>query len=299
MSALPVAVRYWEGASSLHKRTMLSLLAYAAGDAYGFQSEFMPRIEGAAPTTIGRKPGWPAGGVSDDTLLTRLTILALAANTSEEASSNFLTLLNAHVDQLRGLGPTTRSALGLPIKERELHEVGISNGGMMRTALCGIAFDNAKERREWISALTTPTHNQSIARDCAIALAAAYGEFETPIRSAMLAEELDPEVRDRIENLDSWESPIDGVSNGSLDTLAAVIQVVEGSQSLIDTYHRSVKLGGDTDTIAALSAGLYAIRNPDSEELLSIGWITEVDWSELADADSLVEILLSKRDPHE
>jgi len=115
----------------------------------------------------------------------------------------------------------------------------------------------------------------------------------------MLAQELDPKVRDRIENLDSWESPTEGVSNASLDTLAAVIQVVEGSQSLIDTYHRSVRLGGDTDTIAALSAGLYAIRNPYLEELLSIGWITEVDWSELADADSLVEILLSKRDFHE
>jgi ADP-ribosylglycohydrolase len=299
MSALPVAVRYWEGASSLQRRTMLSLLGYAAGDAYGFQSEFMPRIEGAAPTAIGTKPGWPSGGVSDDTLLTRLTILALAANTSGEAASNFLTLLHAHVDQLRGLGPTTRSALGLPVKEHEIHEVGISNGGMMRTALCGIAFDNAKERREWISALTTPTHNQSIARDCALALAAAFGEFELPIRSAMLTEELDPKVRDRIENLDSWESPTEGVSNASLDTLAAVIQVVEGSQSLIDTYHRSVRLGGDTDTIAALSAGLYAIRNPHLEELLSIGWITEVDWSELADADSLVEILLSKRDSHE
>jgi ADP-ribosylglycohydrolase len=299
MSALPVAVRYWEGASSLQRRTMLSLLGYAAGDAYGFQSEFMPRIEGAAPTSIGTKPGWPAGGVSDDTLLTRLTILALAANTSGEAASNFLTLLHAHVDQLRGLGPTTRSALGLPVKAHEIHEVGISNGGMMRTALCGIAFDNAKERREWISALTTPTHNQGIARDCAVALAAAYGEFELPIRSAMLTEELDPKVRDRIENLDSWESPTEGVSNTSLDTLAAVIQVVEGSQSLIDTYHRSVRLGGDTDTIAALSAGLYAIRNPHLEELLSIGWITEVDWSELADADSLVEILLSKRDSHE
>ena len=299
MSALPVAVRYWEGASSLQRRTMLSLLGYAAGDAYGFQSEFMPRIEGAAPTSISTKPGWPAGGVSDDTLLTRLTILALAANTSGEAASNFLTLLHAHVDQLRGLGPTTRSALGLPVKAHEIHEVGISNGGMMRTALCGIAFDNAKERREWISALTTPTHNQSIARDCALALAAAFGEFELPIRSAMLTEELDPKVRDRIENLDSWESPTEGVSNASLDTLAAVIQVVEGSQSLIDTYHRSVRLGGDTDTIAALSAGLYAIRNPHLEELLSIGWITEVDWSELADADSLVEILLSKRDPHE
>jgi ADP-ribosylglycohydrolase len=299
MSALPVAVRYWEGASSLQRRTMLSLLGYAAGDAYGFQSEFMPRIEGAAPTSIGTKPGWPAGGVSDDTLLTRLTILALAANTSGEAASNFLTLLHAHVDQLRGLGPTTRSALGLPVKAHEIHEVGISNGGMMRTALCGIAFDNAKERREWISALTTPTHNQGIARDCALALAAAFGEFELPIRSAMLTEELDPKVRDRIENLDSWESPTEGVSNTSLDTLAAVIQVVEGSQSLIDTYHRSVRLGGDTDTIAALSAGLYAIRNPHLEELLSIGWITEVDWSELADADSLVEILLSKRDSHE
>ena len=44
MSALPVADSYWEGASSLHRRSMLALLAYAAGDAYGFQSEFIPPL---------------------------------------------------------------------------------------------------------------------------------------------------------------------------------------------------------------------------------------------------------------
>jgi len=139
------------------------------------------------------------------------------------------------------------------------------------------------------------THNRVVARDCAIALATAYGEFDQPIRSVMLAQDLDPRIRERIANLDSWIPPSDGISNDSLDTLSAVIQIAECSQSLLDTYHRAVLLGGDTDTVAALSAGLYALKNPDAAEFLAINWLDEVDWSELDDATDLVEILLSRR----
>lgn len=295
MTTIPVAPSYWENASLIERRAMLALLAYAAGDAYGFQCEFIPRIQAPAPTTIGTKPGWPAGGVSDDTLLTRLTILALSEQTPAQARLAFLDSLQTNLSELRGLGPTTRSALGLQVKESELHQVGTSNGGMMRTAICGIAFSDPILRFEWISALTEATHNRVVARDCAIALATAYGEFDQPIRSVMLAQDLDPRIRERIANLDSWIPPSDGISNDSLDTLSAVIQIAECSQSLLDTYHRAVLLGGDTDTVAALSAGLYALKNPDAAEFLAINWLDEVDWSELDDAMDLVEILLSRR----
>jgi len=214
---------------------MLALLAYAAGDAYGFQCEFIARIKPPAPITIGTKLGWPAGDVSDDTLLTRLSILALAAQTPMQAQADFIGSLQSNVNKLRGLGPTTRSVLGLPVKERELPQVGSSNGGMMRTAICGIAFSDPTLRRVWITALTEATHSQTPARDCALALAAAYGEFDRPIRSAILAQELDQRIRERIENLDSWIPPHDGISNDSLDTLSAVVQVVESSKSVLDT----------------------------------------------------------------
>jgi len=243
MTAIPVAASYWDNASSIEQRTMLSLLAYAAGDAYGFQCEFIPRMKGPAPSGIGVKAGWPAGGVSDDTLLTRLTILALTAQTPSQARSHFLHSLQSSISSLRGLGPTTRSALGLPIKEIEKPQVGLSNGGMMRTAICGVAFPDQALMHDWISALTEATHYQPVARDCALALAYAFARFDLPLRSAVLKQRTNPQISERVENLDMWIPPEDGISNDSLDTLSAVVLVVESAESLLDTYHRSVLLG--------------------------------------------------------
>jgi ADP-ribosylglycohydrolase len=40
-------------------------------------------------------------------------------------------------------------------------------------------------------------------------------------------------------------------------------------------------LGGDTDTVAALSGSLFAARNPDSADFFDIPWLTKIDWNEI------------------
>ena len=123
------------------------ILAYAAGDAFGVPFEFAPRRKVEDIASLEKKEGWPWGGVSDDTLLSLLTIQALKEIDKSVVAETFLSLLRNEIPNLRGLGPTTRAALGLPVKESERESVGNTNGAMMRTALVGLAFnsDRAKE----------------------------------------------------------------------------------------------------------------------------------------------------------
>ena len=110
------------------------LLAYAAGDAFGVYYEFLQETPQEIPQVLLPKDGWPFGGVSDDTLLSILTIKSLTKKTPAEAAEFFLEQLREAVPRLRGLGPTTRTALGLEVKEGERGVIGETNGAIMRTA---------------------------------------------------------------------------------------------------------------------------------------------------------------------
>jgi len=126
------------------------LLAYAAGDAFGVFYEFMEETPEVIPQELLPKEGWPLGGVSDDTLLSLLTIKSLKKSSPEEAAEEFLAQLRKAVPRLRGLGPTTRTALGLEVKSGERGVIGETNGAIMRTALCGMYLN--QNRDEWIKA---------------------------------------------------------------------------------------------------------------------------------------------------
>ena len=60
-----------------------AVLAYAAGDAFGVAYEFLPEPVPVDVTSIGAFAGWPYGGVSDDTLLSLLTIAAATVDDPE------------------------------------------------------------------------------------------------------------------------------------------------------------------------------------------------------------------------
>ena len=55
-------------------KAAVPLLAYAAGDAFGVYYEFLEQTSQEIPQVLMAKQGWPFGGVSDDTLLSILTI---------------------------------------------------------------------------------------------------------------------------------------------------------------------------------------------------------------------------------
>ena len=241
-------------------KAALPLLAYAAGDAFGVYYEFLEQTPKEIPQVLLPKDGWPFGGVSDDTFLSILTIRSLTKKTPAEAAEFFLEQLREAVPRLRGLGPTTRTALGLEVKEGERGVIGETNGAIMRTALCGLYV--RENRDEWIKALVEVTHKSPKAIECA------------QIAAGLFAGEDLPDYSD-------WCAPIDGISLDPLETLQAVVWVVNRANDVADAFSLACSLGGDTDTVAALAGALFAARWPEKADFYSIPWLNDVKWDEI------------------
>lgn len=238
----------------------IPLLAYAAGDAFGVFYEFLEFPVKNVPQELKSKDGWPLGGVSDDTLLSVITINALQKFSPEEAAEEFLSQLRIAIPRLRGLGPTTRTALGLEVKPGERGVIGETNGAIMRTALCGLYLN--ENRDEWIKALVEVTHKSPKAIECAQIAAGLFAGEEFP------------------DYLD-WTPPPFGISLDPLETLQAVVWVVTRVSNCAEAFALACSLGGDTDTVAALSGALFAARWPEKADFYSIPWIKDVAWEEV------------------
>jgi ADP-ribosylglycohydrolase len=241
-------------------KAAIPLLAYAAGDAFGVYYEFLEQTPKEIPQVLLPKDGWPFGGVSDDTLLSILTIKSLTKKTPAEASEFFLEQLREAVPRLRGLGPTTRTALGLEVKEGERGVIGETNGAIMRTALCGLYI--RENRDEWIKALVEVTHKSPKAIECAQIAAGLFAGEDLP-------------------DFSKWSAPIGGISLDPLETLQAVVWVVDRANDVADAFSLACSLGGDTDTVAALAGALFAARWPEKADFYSIPWLNDVKWDEI------------------
>ena len=241
-------------------KAAVPLLAYAAGDAFGVYYEFLDETPKEIPQVLLSKEGWPFGGVSDDTLLSILTIKSLSKETPDEAAAFFLAELRAAIPRLRGLGPTTRTALGLEVKDGERGVIGDTNGAIMRTALCGLFIKD--NRDEWIKALVEITHKSSKAIECAQIAAGLFAGEEFPDYS-------------------NWIPPTSGISLDPLETLQAVVWVVKRAENCAEAFALACSLGGDTDTVAALAGALFAARWPEKADFYSITWLNDVKWDEI------------------
>ena len=246
--------------SNQYSTKAIPLLAYAAGDAFGVYYEFLDQTPAEVPQILLPKEGWPFGGVSDDTLLSILTIKSLINETPDEAAASFLAGLREAIPRLRGLGPTTRTALGLEVKVGERGVIGETNGAIMRTALCGLFIK--ENRDEWIKALVEVTHKSAKAIECAQIAAGLFAGEDLPDYS-------------------SWTPPAGGISLDPLETLQAVVWVVKRSSNCADAFAIACSLGGDTDTVAALAGALFAARWPEKCDFYSIPWLNDVKWDEI------------------
>jgi ADP-ribosylglycohydrolase len=95
----------------------------------------------------------------------------------------------------------------------------------------------------------------------------------------------------RGEHIPNFSRPIDEVGLHPAEAYEATCYVVNHANSTAEAYELACSLGGDTDTVAALSGALYLLNNPE-DQFLQIEWLPQVDWSEIArDIDSAVEIL--------
>ena len=241
-------------------KAAVPLLAYAAGDAFGVYYEFLDETPKEIPQVLLSKEGWPFGGVSDDTLLSILTIKSLNQRIPADSATFFLEELRAATPRLRGLGPTTRTALGLEVKVGERGVIGETNGAIMRTALCGLFIKD--NRDEWIKALVEVTHKSQKAIECA------------QIAAGLFAGEEFPDYPD-------WIPPTAGISLDPLETLQAVVWVVKKANNCAEAFALACSLGGDTDTVAALAGALFATRWPERSDFYSIPWLNDVQWSEI------------------
>jgi ADP-ribosylglycohydrolase len=89
-----------------------------------------------------------------------------------------------------------------------------------------------------------------------------------------------------------WSPPPSGISLDPLETLQAVVWVVRRAKNCGQAFALACSLGGDTDTVAALSGALFAARWPDKCDFYSIPWLDDVEWSEIeADLHDCAEIL--------
>ncbi len=283
-----------------------AVLAYAAGDAFGVAYEFLPEPVGVDVTSIGARADWPHGGVSDDTLLSLLTIGSATVYDPEGSATSFVHELRRAVPRLRGLGPTTRSALGLPVAAHEAALVGATNGAMMRTALLGLAFDPRDDvrRRALVRAMAEATHPDPTSSICAVAASRLFAVVASDLAADDLARVLWGEadaVRrpgvdvDALRRLDEWSPSAYGVSLSPIDTLLAVTSVATEARTCLEAYERACEMGGDTDTVSALAAALVAARSPQTCELFAIPWIDDVDWAEIPQASEAMVTLFTLR----
>ncbi len=277
-------------------RIATAFFAYAAGDAFGVQYEFKDgyRVESSLSELV----DWPIGGVSDDTLLTLLSIKVLESHTLDVARTRFIELLNENLAVLRGLGPTTRAALGLPVKESEVHFIGNSNGAMMRTALLGMAFSakDDENRRQWISeiARATHSHERAIATSLVASKLFAQALYEPTVDLLHAAKIEAKEIGYEEFFTTNFDETLP-VSLDPLHTLKAVIAIASSSTTVEQAYISACQQGGDTDTVSALAGALVSLRCPISHGFFSIPWINQVQWSEISESGKALEIIYRTR----
>jgi ADP-ribosylglycohydrolase len=278
------------------------VVAYAAGDAFGYAYEFEPRTSAPIAPELRTKGDWPAGGVSDDTLLSLMSISCLSQSSPEAAGEFFVRQLHDQQASLRGLGPTTRHALGLPVKEAEQGIIGVTNGGMMRTALVGLAFTDDYERRTWVRQICSATHFRAEALYCAVIMSQLYwsalsGGPDWNVREQLAnAMEIGPIMPDEFATRageHTGKPAVEGVSLNPTDTLLAVVDIVANSHTVWQAFENAVLAGGDTDTLCALAGGLVALRNPES--IMELAWLPQVDWAEIPEAGALIDLINQRR----
>jgi sugar/nucleoside kinase (ribokinase family)/ADP-ribosylglycohydrolase len=282
--------------SDIQLRIATAFFAYAAGDAFGVQYEFKDgyRVESSLSEIL----DWPLGGVSDDTFLTLLSIKALDSATPARARTRFIELLKENLPVLRGLGPTTRAAVGLPVKESEQHFIGNSNGAMMRTALMGMAFsaDDDLNRRQWITEIARATHSHE--RAVATSLIASKLFSQALQDPTIDIEKVAEGEAQAIGYADFFSTHFDEKAQVSLDplhTLKTVIVIATSTSTVEQAYIRACEQGGDTDTVSALAGALVSLRFPSSHNFFSIPWVNQVQWSEISEAGRALEIIYRAR----
>jgi len=286
---IPVRIpqtRIIDGFMDVQQRIRIGLIAFACGDAAGVPWE-MKRPEEIVPEEIPNLPirgDWPQGSVSDDTVFLLSTAQVVASGSASPHA--LLERLAADLPRARGAGRTSRTSIERFVTTGETRaKSGSTNGAAMRALPIGWASAARRmdERVRLGIDLAAATHGDSSAILAAVTVAAmgAWSVEGEPIdvvidcalaeaRSAVELLGAQPALLAPLEGAADGEgqAPEDGVPFLGMETVAAVMSVLQQAASTEDCIIRAVCLGGDTDTSAATAAGIFAAAMGDE----AISW---------------------------
>jgi ADP-ribosylglycohydrolase len=285
-------------------RFRAGLVTFAAGDALGVPWEGQPphKITPDQIAAIPARGDWPPGATSDDTAQMLLVARHLVVSSGQPSEREFLEQLSRDLPAMRGAGPTTTAAIDRYRLTGQLRAAsGDTNGALMRILPAGWAIPptHAERRRDVVTRLTQVTHGgpAAIAAACAVAAMASYA-VEGCAAEALITvalDELGHAVGEhsaaavllrtaQAAGRATWRPGAEGVPLGAVETLAAVLHVLATCGDDVDGAMRyAVGLGGDTDTVAAITGGILGCRSVE----VGIGWLDRVI---LPDADALDQI---------
>ena len=238
-----------------------AIYGLAIGDAMGVPFEFRQRDTFKCKGMVGYGThNQPAGTWSDDTSMTLATLASLKKNLWEvdttDMRNNFLNWAKYGDFTVDGsvfdIGSTTAIALndGAPLTDM----LSNGNGSLMR--ILPLAFANASDSEIW--AVSGITHGHWISCwACTIYTVIARNLLAgVPLKSM----DLDyGEPFDRLNDLEYMKRDEILSTGYVVDTLEAALWALLHSSNYKEAILKAVNLGGDTDTIAAVTGGLAGI----------------------------------------
>jgi len=276
------------------KRIKAGLLAFAAGDAAGVPWEGMTpnSVDARLIEHVPQRPYAPRGATSDDTEQTLIVAEYLLKYGAQAHPQEFLTMMSSGVT---GCGRATWESLQRFKTTGELWAArGSSNGAAMRIMPVGWAIRDDELRRQVATTLSATTHGKRQALVCACIMAAMAnasledGATINTVINAALAELSVHELRWFNGDVDStlhmnlgytaipsaseggWHPP-DFMTTDALITIANIIHVLriteKAGEGAAYGIKQAIALGGDTDTVAALAAGVLGAISGDVSDI--------------------------------
>lgn len=259
------------------------LLGTALGDSLGLVFEGMPasRIAKFGLSPLRQRLCLGRGALSDDTLQSVFVAQAIGRHPDnpDGAARFFGRRVRRWFWTLPpGIGlSTAKACLRLTLGVRNSGVRSAGNGAAMRSVVAGVMIEDHEARDAMVSALSrvTHTHPQAVVGAQLLAFAAACGD---PVA-------FDEQAAARYPEWDfSAGFGAKGPSGYVVETVQAALAVWRAHpRDLLGTIESAIRLGGDTDSVAAIVGGLVGASSevivgdeltcwlgwPQADELLS------------------------------